>query len=520
MNYKKLTKSDIAWITKLYASKEPRKSIQKTIANKFNVERRTVRHWAKKLELVNKPSTDFASAQSKILGKKKYYIVSWGQCSTPVHLDFLKNLEAYADFINAEISIIAGRYRNPTSIFPDSDKEVWDKNIRPYLDANRQVIHPHMELLSDIKIHPTAKMPLSSFEGLSSGRSCIIGHPRVHQKVVPALNGYKPKMMLTTGACTVRNYTDSKAGKIGEFHHTLGFVIVELDGSDFHVRQVTADEKTGAFTDLNKYVSKGVVKKANKAEAIVFGDIHVGDHDGECIVSTLKICDILQPKVAVLHDLLNGHSINRHEQKNPFSRFSKLKSNNHTLKGEIDNVIAFTETLAEETIDYLDEIIVVNSNHDAWIESYLISSDWKKDIPNALSYMKYSTMMLESKAPKGVFAAILDEENIFGKTKTLALDESYRIKDWELGVHGHEGTNGSRGNPNQFKKLSTKMITGHTHSPSRIDGVVTVGTSTYLRVGYNTGASGWLQSHAILNADGKVQQIHCINYKFTTLLDN
>ncbi|WZE63581.1 DNA transfer protein [Maribacter phage Panino] len=220
----------------------------------------------------------------------------------------------------------------------------------------------------------------------------------------------------------------------------------------------------------------------------------------------------------MLHDLLNGHSVNRHEQKNPFSKFSKLQENNHTLAGEIDNVIQFTSTLAEETVNYIEEIIVVNSNHDAWIESYLINSDWKKDIPNALEYMKYSTMMLKNETPKGVFAAILDDAEIYHVVTTLALDESYRIKDWELGVHGHEGTNGSRGNPNQFKKLSTKMITGHTHSPSRIDGVVTVGTSTFLRVGYNTGASGWLQSHAIINADGKVQQIHCINYKFTTLL--
>ncbi len=518
MKYSKLTPSDIKWITKLYASKEPRKVIQKSIAQKFGVKRRAVRDWAKKLELVNKPSTDFVVAQTKVLERKKYYIVSWGQNSTPVHMGFLRNMEAYAASINAEISVIAGRYRNPTSIFPDSDLQVWDKPILPYLDANRQIIHPHMELLSDIKIHPTARMPLSSFEGISSGRSCVIGHPRVHQKVVPALNGYKPKMMLTTGACTVRNYTDSKAGKIGEFHHTLGFVIIEIDGDDFYVRQVTADEHTGAFTDLNKHVSNGKVKKAKQAEAIVFGDIHVGDHDPECISATLDICEILKPKVGVLHDLLNGHSVNRHEQKNPFSRFSKLQSNDHTLKGEIDNVVEFTKTLSEETVDYIEEFVVVNSNHDAWIESYLVNSDWKKDIPNALEYMKYSTMMLKGETPKGVFAAIIDDTEIYNVVKTLALDESYRVAEWELGVHGHEGTNGSRGNPNQFKKLSTKMVTGHTHSPSRIDGVVTVGTSTYLRVGYNTGASGWLQSHAILNADGKVQQIHCINYKFTTLL--
>lgn len=514
--FKDLTKSDIKYITNLYASKEPRKWVQEEIAKRYDIKVRAVRSWAKKLDLVNKSSTDFVIAQLKRLQKKKYYIVTWGQNSTPVHMGFLKNIQVYANHIDAEISVIAGRYRNPTSIFPDSDLEVWDKNIRPYLDASRQIIHKHVELLSDIKVHPTAKMPLSSFEGLSSQRSCVIGHPRVHMKVVPALNGYKPKMMLTTGACTVRNYTDSKAGKIGEFHHTLGFVIIELDGDDFYVRQVTADENTGAFTDLNKYVTNGKIKEAKRAEAIVFGDIHVGDHDSECIEATVQLCDILKPKVTVLHDLLNGHSVNRHEQKNPFARFDKLKRGIHTLQSEIDDVVGFSNTLMDR-MSYCKEFVVVNSNHDAWIESYLINSDWKKDIPNALQYMKYATTMLNGEAPKGVFASIVDSE-IGGKMKTLALDESYRIGEWEYGVHGHEGTNGSRGNPNQFKKLSTKMITGHTHSPSRIDGVVTVGTSTFLRVGYNTGASGWLQSHAISHADGKVQQIHVINHKFTTLI--
>ena len=517
MRYTDLTKSDIKWISNLYASKEPRDWVQGQIAEKFGVKKRAVRKWAKLFGIVNEPTAQFIQAQKKVLQDKKYYLITWGQNSTPVHHQFMDNLEAYAEHLGAEISVIAGRYRNPTSIFPDSDKEVWDERLQPYLDASRHKVHEYMEILSDIKIHPTARLPLSSFEGLSSESSCIIGHPRVHQKVVPALNGYKPKMMLTTGACTVPNYTDSKAGKIGQFHHTLGCVIVEIDGDDFYVRQITANENTGNFTDLVNLVEEGRVVRAAEAEAIIFGDIHVGDTDAECIQSTLNMCGVLKPKVAVLHDLLNGHSINRHEQKNPFARFDKLQKGTHTLKSEIDEVVNFTETLMEGA-PYLDKVLVVNSNHDAWIEAYLINSDWKKDIPNALSYMKYATLMLKGLATKGVFAAIVDDEVGHENVRTLALDESYRLRGWELGVHGHEGANGSRGNPNQFKKLSTKMITAHTHTPSRVDGVVTVGTSTYLRVGYNTGASGWLQSHAIINADGRVQQIHCINYKFTTLI--
>jgi hypothetical protein len=51
----------------------------------------------------------------------------------------------------------------------------------------------------------------------------------------------KPKLILTTDAITKKNYTDSKSGKVGDFHLTFGFVIVEIkdDNTFFFDRQVT-----------------------------------------------------------------------------------------------------------------------------------------------------------------------------------------------------------------------------------------------------------------------------------------
>ena len=46
------------------------------------------------------------------------------------------------------------------------------------------------------------------------------------------------KLLTTTGACTVSNYTDSRAGRIGEFHHSLSAILVEVDGRRFHLRPV------------------------------------------------------------------------------------------------------------------------------------------------------------------------------------------------------------------------------------------------------------------------------------------
>jgi hypothetical protein len=50
-----------------------------------------------------------------------------------------------------------------------------------------------------------------------------------------------------------------------------------------------------------------------------------------------------------------------------------------------------------------------------------------------------------------------------------------------------------------------------------MDGALAVGTSTTLRVNYNIGPSSWLQSHVIIQQDGKAQHLNFINGEFTTL---
>jgi hypothetical protein len=59
--------------------------------------------------------------------------------------------------------------------------------------------------------------------------------------------------MYTTGACTLRNYINRKAGQVATFHHVFGALYVEVaeDGKWF-VRQIMADD-SGAFYDLDVY---------------------------------------------------------------------------------------------------------------------------------------------------------------------------------------------------------------------------------------------------------------------------
>ena len=99
---------------------------------------------------------------------------------------------------------------------------------------------------------------------------------------------------------------------------------------------------------------------------------------------------------------------------------------------------------------------------------------------------------------------------------SLGLDESYNILGFELGMHSHVGVHGSKSSPIQLKNLPVKSVVGHSHVPNRIDGSLTVGTLTKLRVGYNRGASGWLNSNVVIYPNGKAQHIHITRGRYTT----
>lgn len=461
------------------------------------------------------PESDmFLEAQKRELDKTKHrFIVSWCQSDTEIHEQFLDNIEAYAKEIDAEISIIAGRYKNPTSLNSSNrvkekeERNSWSPRIEKYLDANRHKVHKHLCILSDLKIQPTASTPLSGINGLTGLESCIVGHPRVHLKSLPILDGYPHKLLLTTGAISLQNYTDTKSGKKGEFHHTLGFVIVELDGDDFHIRQVTADED-GSFYDLHYNVLNGTIRETSET-VIVFGDLHLGETNDEVLDVSFRMAEDLNCEDIILHDVFNGHSISHHERNQPFQVMSREDDGSDDLMLELTNMATFFD----EHSDF--NFIMVRSNHDEFLDRWLNDVDWRKST-NKSAYLELAYVLKNDTIGKGIIPAILDKCGVTN-VKCLGINDSFRVQNIECGVHGHIGSNGSRGGVIQFKNLNTKNITGHTHTPCREDGHSSVGTLTHLRVGYNKGASSWMNTNVVIYPNGKSQHVHIINNKYTTL---
>lgn len=460
--------------------------------------------------LENQSSAQYRQAQKRKIKKSKYYIITSAQNDSKLNYPFWHNVMAYSKHIGAEVHVVLNRYKNPTFNANSAD-ETWNPEVIPYADANRQHIHKKLELLSDIKIQPTAINPLSGMEGISGNESCIFGHPKSQFRVIPALEGYEPKMMFTTGTVTLPNYSDSKAGKKGEFHHVYGFVIVEISDSEtFFIRQVTA-LKSGSFCDLTFHVSDGTVSKIKDIDVAVLGDIHVGDHCPLVNKQQMALLDSLKPKNTIIHDIFNGHSINDHEKDDPIKAYEREVDGTNSLSKEISDMFVWIKSMLKYNL------VFVASNHNDWLDRHIKSKDWKRSIKNAPMYIRCADILLKGMAPRGLIAYFIDNE-FDRKVKTLGRDESFRVNRWELSQHLDVGVNGSRGSLGQFRKMSTKMIGGHSHTPSRTDGVLYVGTSTKLRVGYNIGASSWLNCDVIVHKNGKAQHIIYAgkNKEFTT----
>lgn len=437
----------------------------------------------------------------------KVYFITAAMNATPVHEGMLKNLLSYAAYKKAELYIVAMRYKNPTSVFTDKKDDFWAKETIPYLDANRHDIHKLVSVMSDVKIQPTAEEPLSGLEGMSGDKSCIFAHPRVHMQFVPVLKGSRPKLMVTTGIITTPNYTDSKAGKKGEFHHTYGFVVVEIDSEkNAIIRQVTANSD-GSFIDYDIMVKDGEITKAPYAPVLVLGDIHAAKLTSDSLNRIIRTIEFFRPQLVVLHDVFDGESINPHEQNNAVRQHDRNVTNKDDLAKEIKLSLGVVTTIAS----MVPNVALVRSNHDDFLDRYINSTDWRKDIKNAAKYAELSAISLSGKANKGLFPHLVEQET--KNVLCLDIDESLVILGVELGCHGHVGSNGSKGSPNQFRRLSTKLITGHTHSPLRKDGHMVVGCQE-LDHEYNVGMTSWGLADVIVNADGKRQHVIYFDGKF------
>ena len=517
MKFKNLQESDKQYIRTVHADNSIPWDIRMSmLCARFETSERSVRRWIKKLGFSNFSESD---SEHVVLAKaksfditKKYHIITWAQNATPIHDNLFNNILAYAKFLDAEVHVICGRYKNPTSVHSDKKQDWWDSKLVPYISAARHNIHPYVSVLADVKVQPTASDPLMGFEGLTGDSSSIIGHPAPHLRSLPVLSGTPHKFLATTGAITLPNYTDSRAGKKGEFHHTYGFVIVEYKNDEvFYLRQVSASPD-GSFFDLVFRVTDEQVYPIDEIPCFILGDLHVANLNRDVFSRTLSFFSKVRPHNVILHDILDGESISHHDKRDPIKCYAKFASGRSSLANEL----TLTDSVLTDLLPY--NPVIVSSNHQDWVDRWINEQDWKKDLENSPLYMEFTLAILAGKAPKGAYAYHV--EKVFGdNVRYLDRDDSFKILGWELANHGDKGFNGSKGNLTQYSKLSTKVIVGDYHQPGRRLGALSVGTYSKLRMGYNTGPSSWVNGGALIHPNSKAQHILFMDNNFTTFFN-
>lgn len=460
----------------------------------------------------------------RTLGGATTLLIAYAQNATPVHRGFIKALETCANHRNAaDILVVPGRYKNPTSRFPESqaNEDVWDGAVVPYLCNQRKRLNKNLVLLGDSKIQPTAREPLSGYEALTHGESGIVGHPQLALTTIATPQSDFPKLLTTTGACTVANYTDSKAGRLGEFHHTIGAALVEIKGKAFHLRQINASKDTGEFIDLRDHYNAAGRWNAPRAKGLVMGDTH-RDFIADSVVSGTfgpgGMVEFFEPEILVWHDLDDNHSVNPHHGKNPFIALAKIKSGRTDPKAELERAVEFVvKHTPSNAVSY-----IVWSNHNIFLRRWIEETDPRTQPTNMKFWSETAQHMAEETklGPRGVEYPdpfVYWARKLLGDTKNIVvLDQKDKLMIGGIAchMHGHDGPNGSRGSRRNLAPIGVKSMIGHGHGPGIHRGCTQVGTSTDLEAEYTHGPGGWMQTHGTINALNKRCLHNLINGEF------
>ena len=441
------------------------------------------------------------------------YVITSAQNATGIFRPFFRGLKRYCEEHNALLMVIPFRYRNPTSTWTQAQEndDWWYEEIEPYLYQGEFWLNDRLCVRADVPITPTKVSPLAGFDTLTGPASAVFGHPKLELKCIATPQNRLPKMIMTTGAVTKRNYIPSVAGKKGEFHHTYGATVVEVDGDVFHTRQINA-MNDGSFYEIAggkvaRYTGNRTEVKKH-IEALVMGDTHVDFIDPEVYDATFGkggMLETLKPKKLVYHDLLDFFSRSHHTD--AMGEVAKARSGRDDVRAEIGRAVDFIVNNTPKGV----KGVLVPSNHDEHLGRWINEANWKKEGENAETYLETALAMVRSAGVDPLYGIVYDDPfhywvNKLAPKHKLALlrrDKSDQSKEIELSMHGDKGPNGSRGSLLNISKIGVKSIIGHSHTPGIREGAYQVGTSSVLRRDWNSGPSSWMHTHCLVYPNGK-----------------
>lgn len=435
------------------------------------------------------------------------YLITWAQCNTPVNKAALFAMLQYCKHNEAEFVVLPGLYQHKESMGPPQ----WDPVLHPYLFGERAGLGSHLCVYGDIQLGATVGNPLAGLAVFAGTRSALMGHPQVHLRSV-ASKDRDARLLVTTGAVTEPNYTNTRAGDMAQAHHCLSAAVVELDRIKdiFHLRQFHVDDDGVAYDLDTKYGGKEPECHV-RPSAMKLGDLHVGQLTSQDSNVLCGVVSALRPHILVLDDVLDFSTRNHHSINNLASRiYSAL----HTTDSVLHEVAQACSMLVRLQAASQADVYVTRSNHDEAFDRWLDETNPKMDPANAPLYFETWAARARAIVEKEDFNAFQywfhklhpNEQRIHFLRRNSLLE----VEGVVMSFHGDKGVNGGRGTRAAYTQLGCRTMIGHSHSAGIQHGVYQTGVSGGLDHGYNLLPSSWISSHGVVYPNGKRTLVNVI----------
>lgn len=453
----------------------------------------------------------------KLVGKKTRFFITTAVAGKEIHTGFMETVDLWCSANDGVLLILpcADVWDRQSSNIAASSL-AFDPWFKDRLVISRKVALNDNLSLSDIRVSAKQIKPLTGLARIGQrNKSMIVAATKQFLEYTGMGNDRVfPHATLTTGTCTIANYrTDrymsERLSNIAENDHVIGGVIVEIeDDKHFHFRHVQAADD-GSFVDLGKrWFPDGTT--ATETATLVLGDWHADATDKSVRAGVADMLSKLDIGTVILHDFFDGCSINHHDAKDPGKLARKHDNGLSCLRREIEIGGCDLNWFH----DRVENLVVVKSNHDEFLDRYLDSGRYLNDYQN--STISHDLALAKRHGDDVVKYAYETYGSLRHPEKIVWLrrDESYKIANVELGAHGDKGANGSRGTLDSIEKAYGNCVVGHTHSAAIYRGVFRVGTSTKFELDYNIGPSSWTHTCCLVYHDGSRQLVNFIGTRW------
>lgn len=436
---------------------------------------------------------------------KRRVVISSILPNTELYEDFIQAMENYCIENNAQLLLVPIKGVRGETTF---DNQIILRYGNYF--CTETTFNENLKLVNT-GLSANNKNPLASIKELGHKEySTIVASTKQCMEMIPSINKGKTHLIYLTGTCSKPIYNKNITGTINSNNNKIGGLVVEIENDRiFYIRNI--EWINNYFVDLNKAYYKNKIEDI-EAEAIVAGDLHLsGDEDQKALELLKQEIKLLNAKQVVFHDLCSHNTINHHEQDN-WIKMTKLMQKFHSLQDEHK----YTAQKFNEFTEGLENVkfVIVKSNHDRWLNKYLGNRNlWIKDNCNAFYAHTLCGYSLMNQDPfemtiRNYLKPCINVIFLHG-------NETYRVADTELSLHGDIGNNGGPATLRSIELSAGKCIIGHSHQPRIGFYGMQVGTNTKMDLGYNSGGSSWHNGNVALYKDSHKQMLLGVNYKIS-----